>query len=177
MTRALLLLAMLVAPTVTADPKPEPDVPARLHRYYGTHAGYIKVHRDVMGWHKTALNGCVAFASTALRHVGVDIPMKSYKDGRNVSRITGAFARYLAEDLKWSRIEDPEMLRPGDIVFTTDHPCCPGYPAHVMVFDGWARADHKIGRFVDNQGFRVARAMKHTPGSEVDGFAYALRPI
>jgi hypothetical protein len=177
MTRVLVLLAVLVGPGVSADPKSAPDLTARLHRYYATRDGYAKVHRDVMGWHKTALNGCVAFASTALRHVGVDIPMQSYKDGRNVSRITGAFARYLAEDLGWTRIEDPDKLRPGDIVFTTDHPCCPGYPAHVMVFDGWARTDHTIGRFLDNQGFRIARSIKHTPGSQVDGFGYALRPL
>jgi hypothetical protein len=171
------LLAVLVVPAVTAaDPKPEPDLTARLHRYYATRAGYTKVHRDVMGWHKTTLNGCVAFASTALRHVGIDVPLKAKKDGFGVSRITGAFARYLAEDLGWTRIEDPDKLRPGDIVFTTDAPCCPGYPAHVMVFDGWARSDHKVGRFLDNQGFRVARSMKHTPGSQVDGFGYALRP-
>jgi hypothetical protein len=147
-----------------------------LHLYYGTRAGYAKVTGDVMEWHKTRLNGCVAFASTALRHVGVAIPVHGMKDGFGVSRITGAFSRYLSDDLGWTRIESPAELRPGDIVFTTDAPCCPGYPAHVMMFDGWVNRDHTIGQFVDNQGFHVARSIKHTPGSDVDGFGYALRP-
>jgi hypothetical protein len=177
MTRALIVvLAVLVPTLVTADPRPEPDLTARLHAYYATRAGYAKVHRDVMAWHKTTENGCVAFASTALRHIGVEIPLTGKKDGLGVSRITGAFARYLVEDLAWTRLEDPSKLRPGDLVFTTDHPCCPGYPAHVMVFDGWARRDRSAGRFIDNQGFRVVRALEHTPGSLHDGFGYALRP-
>jgi hypothetical protein len=184
------LAAMLAAPAALAAPeaaapkaeakaaakaKPEPDLTARLHRYYGTRTGYAKVHRDVMGWHKTLQNGCVAFASTALRHIGVSIPMDETKDGMNVSRITRSFARYLAEDLGWTRLDDPKLLRPGDVVFTTDAPCCPSFPAHVMIFDGWVR-EAKIGRFIDNQGFRVSRALTQAPGSDVDGFGYALRP-
>jgi hypothetical protein len=169
----LMVLAALTAP-VAASPKQ--DVPAKLHRYYGTTAGYTKVHRDVMGWHKTTQNGCVAFASTALRHVGVEIPFDVRKDGFSVSRITRAFSRYLSEDLGWERIEAPDSLRPGDVVFTVDAGCCPGYPAHVMIFDGWLRRDRTVGRFIDNQGFRVARAMTGTPSRHVDGFGYALRP-
>jgi hypothetical protein len=45
-----------------------------------------------------------------------------------------------------------------------------------MMFDGWARRDHRTGMFVDNQGFHVVRSMTHTEGSEYDGFGYALRP-
>lgn len=152
------------------------DVPAKLHAYYGTQAGYAKVHRDVMGWHKTTRNGCVAFASTALRHIGVAIPFDVRKDGFSVSRITGAFSRYLSEDLGWERIDSADNLKVGDVVFTVDAPCCPGYPAHVMVFDGWLKSDHSVGRFVDNQGFRVARAMAGNSKRDVDGFGYALRP-
>lgn len=172
----LVMAAMIAAPAALAAPAaPEPDLTTRLHRYYGTRAGYLKVHRDVMAWHKTAQNGCVAFASTALRHVGVAIPVDGKKDGHGVSRITRAFARYLAEDLGWTRIDEPSSLRPGDVVFTTDAPCCPGYPAHVMMFDGWLR-EAKVARFIDNQGFRVSRALTQAPGSDVDGFGYALRP-
>ena len=172
--KLLLVALLLVAAPAAAEP--EVDVPAKLHRYYGTSAGYMKVHRDVMGWHKTTRNGCVAFASTALRHIGIEIPFDVRKDGFSVSRITRAFSRYLSEDLGWERIESAEQLRPGDIVFTVDAPCCPGYPAHVMVFDGWSRRDHRVGRFVDNQGFRVARSMSGDSGRDVDGFGYALRP-
>lgn len=169
----VLALAMLASPVAAEKPR---DVPTALKRYYGTRAGYAKVHRDVMGWHKTTQNGCVAFASTALRHIGIEIPFDVRKDGFSVSRITRAFSRYLAEDLGWERIEEPEALRPGDVVFTVDASCCPGYPAHVMMFDGWLRRDRSVGAFVDNQGFRVARAMTGTPSRHVDGFGYALRP-
>jgi hypothetical protein len=177
MRSSVVVLCVLMAAPAAADPKPKPapDITARLHNYYGSRTGYTKVYRDVMGWHKTTQNGCVAFASTALRHVGVAIPMDVRKDGRNVSRITGAFARYLAEDLKWTRIEVPSELRPGDVVFTTDAECCPGYPAHVMMFDGWVRRDRSLARFVDNQGFKVARPMKAVD-STYNGFQYALRP-
>jgi hypothetical protein len=172
------LIALLVAvggSPVAAEDKPEPDLTARLHRYYGTWDGYQKVHRDAMGWHKTAQNGCVAWASTALRHVGVAIPFDTFKDGYSVSRITGAFSRYLSEDLKWTRLDKVEELRLGDIVFTTDHPCCPGYPSHVMMFDGWVKG-HSVARFIDNQGFRVERPIVAPAGSKHDGFGYALRP-
>ena len=170
--RAIVLLLLMTSSAV-AD---SDDLTAKLHRYYGTRAGYAKVHRDAMGWHKTTHNGCVAWASTALRHVGVAIPMDARKNGYKVSRITGAFARYLAEDLKWTRIEDAAELRPGDVVFTTDAPCCPGYPAHVMIFDSWAERDRSAARFIDNQGFRVRRPMVQDASSDVDGFGYALRP-
>ncbi|HEU0029385.1 MAG TPA: hypothetical protein VFQ53_02045 [Kofleriaceae bacterium] len=169
-----MMLVIAFARTAAADAKP--DVTTRLHRYYGTRAGYGKVYRAVMAWHKTTENGCVAFASTALRHVGVAIPIDGKKDGQGVSRITRSFARYLAEDLGWTRIDDAGDLRPGDIVFTTDAPCCPGYPAHVMMFDGWIGRGHVKARVVDNQGFHVTRAMTRSEGSDVDGFGYALRP-
>ncbi|MEO8701849.1 MAG: hypothetical protein ABI867_17525 [Kofleriaceae bacterium] len=174
MARLIVVLSILLTSVIaSADP---PDLTARLHRYYGTRTGYAKVHRDVMDWHKTTQNGCVAFASTALRHVGVAIPLTGKKDGQGVSRITRAFSRYLSQDLGWTRVDVATELRPGDIVFTTDAPCCPGYPAHVMMFDGWTGRDHKAGLFVDNQGFHVTRSMLGSATSDVDGFGYALRP-
>jgi hypothetical protein len=129
-----------------------------------------------MTWHKTALNGCVAFASTALRHVGVAIPVDGKIDGQGVSRITRSFSRYLTEQLSWTRAENMDELKPGDIVFTTDAPCCEGYPNHVMMFDGWSNRAKSIALVVDNQGFHTARPMIPAAGSDIDGFAYALRP-
>jgi hypothetical protein len=172
----IVFLAVTAAAPAFAEDKAEPDLPAKLHRYYGNWPGYQKVHNDVIGWHKTAKEGCVAFASTALRHVGIAIPFDVYKDGRSVSRITGAFSRYLSEDLKWTRFDKVDDLRPGDIVFTTDHPCCPGYPAHVMMFDGWVKG-HSVARFIDNQGFRVERPIVAQPSlPQYDGFGYFMRP-
>ena len=168
-----LVLVTLLASSSLAGPTADPNT--RLHALYGTRAGYAEVTRDVLGWHKTRANGCVAFASTALRHAGVAVPMDVLIDGRNVSRITGAFSSYLTGELGWMRIEDLAELRPGDLAFSTDAPCCPGYPNHVVMFDGWIDRDKAIARVVDNNGFHIARPMIHADGSDIDGFAYALR--
>lgn len=147
----------------------------RLRRYYGSHRGYREVKADVLRWHGTTRNGCVAFASTALRHVGVDIGETAKIDGEGVSRITRVFVQYLEQDLGWTRITDAAELAPGDLVFTTDAPCCPGYPAHVVMFDGWSDRARAVARVIDNQGWRRRRAMHPPAGSDVDPFAFALR--
>jgi hypothetical protein len=152
-----------------------PSIPALLHKHYGTRTGYAKVTRDVLAWHGTRQNGCVAFASTALRHAGVEIPIDGKIDGHGVSRITRSFSRFLVEELGWVRIEALDELRAGDLVFSTDAPCCPGYPNHVMMFDGWSDARRAIAWVIDNQGFHVARPLIPAEGSEFDGFGYALR--
>src|SRR5262249_46497679 len=157
-------LAAVVTPS-SAEPRLETTT--RLHRFYGTPDGYAAVTRDVMKWHKTRRNGCVAFASTALRHIGVAIPTDVQIDGRNVSRITRAFSRYLAETLGWTRIDTLDALRLGDLVFSTDAPCCPGYPNHVVMFDGWVKRDQRIARVVDNNGFHIARPMVADPGAAI----------
>lgn len=169
------VLAAVSSGVASADTPPA-DITAKLHSFYGTRDGYAEVTRDVMKWHKTALNGCVAFASTALRHIGVDIPQDGKIDGQGVSRITRSFSLYLSDTLGWTRVTDMTELKPGDIAFTTDAPCCEGYPNHVMMFDGWSDKKRKIALVVDNQGFHVARGLIQPKGSDVDGFAYALRP-
>jgi len=169
-------LIVALARATGAAPATPKDLTALMHHYYGSRTGYAEVTRDVLKWHKTALNGCVAFASTALRHVGVAIPVDGKIDGQGVSRITRAFSRYLSEELGWTRTEDLDALRPGDVVFSTDAPCCPGYPNHVVMFDGWSHRDRAIALVVDNQGFRIARPMIQADGSDVDGFGYALQP-
>ena len=85
--RSVVLVLLVLCGIANAG---KPDVPAKLHAYYGASAGYGKVQRGVMGWHKTTRNGCVAFASTALRHIGIEIPFDVRKDGFSVSRITRA---------------------------------------------------------------------------------------
>src|SRR5512138_320981 len=168
--RAAIVLVMLGgAGTARADT-------SKLHTYYGTAKGYAKVTEDVLRWHGTRQNGCVAFASTALRHVGVEIPVDGKIDGQGVSRITRSFSRYLVEELGWTRVESIDELRAGDMLFSTDAPCCPGYPNHVSMFDGWSQRKKKIALVVDNQGFHIARPLVQSTGSDVDGFAYALRP-
>jgi len=89
--------------------------------------------------------------------------------------VTRSFSRFLVEELGWVRIEALDELRAGDLLFSTDAPCCPGYPNHVAMFDGWSDARRAIAWVIDNQGFHVARPLIPAEGSEVDGFGYALR--
>ena len=146
-----------------------------LRRYYASKAGYRAVKADVLRWHKTTRNGCVAFASTALRHLGVEIGESQKIEGEGVSRITRVFVTYLEGDLGWTRITDSTALAPGDLVFTTDVPGLPGYPAHVVMFTGWADRKRAVARVIDNQGFKRRRALHPPAGSEIDPFAFALR--
>jgi hypothetical protein len=163
-----ILVGILASGSAAAD-----TVGERLHDYYGSKAGYREVKADVLRWHKTTRNGCVAFASTALRHVGVAIGETQKIDGEGVSRITRVFVQYLEDGLGWQRITDATQLAPGDLVFTTD--VIPGYPAHVVMFDRWANRKREIARVVDNQGFATRRPMHPPAGSDLDAFAFALR--
>lgn len=168
---ALVLLALAAAPAPSVA-RPAP-VGARLHRYLDQVANDRAVRREVLAWHRTMRNGCVAFASTALRRVGVEVPERGLRDGEGVSRITRAFSQFLEDELGWRRVARARDLRVGDLVFTTDAPCCPGYPAHVFVFEGWRSRRRGVALATDNQGRRRARRL--TGGGGVDGFAYALR--
>src|SRR5690348_6350920 len=116
MTRALVVaIAVCLATPARAD-----SFGDRLAAYYASRTGYQEVKADVMRWHKTTHNGCVAFASTALRHLGVEIGEAQKLDGEGVSRITRVFVMYLEDDLGWTRITDSTALAKGDLVFTTD---------------------------------------------------------
>lgn len=171
MRTALVALIALVAPTVgpaAADPA-RPDLAGLLR----SRAHDRAIRADVLRWHHTMTNGCVAYASTALRHAGVDIPEDGHLDGDGVSRLTRGFVRFLEDGLGWRRVTDAATLAPGDLVFTTDAPCCPGYPAHVFVFLGWRDRRHQIARIADNTGYRKARPL--AASGDRDGFAFALR--
>lgn len=162
--RALVVLVCLVPSTALAD-TPNEDLIA----YYGVRANYKKVKRDVLGWHKTTRNGCAAFVSTALRHVGIDVPLREKRDGWGISRITFALSDYLIEDLDWQRIDEVDQLEPGDVAFTT------GYPDHVFVFAGWKSRDRRVAKVIDNKGFKISRPLAPTTDSDLAAFAYALR--
>ncbi len=167
----LVVLALAAAPAPSVA-RPSP-VGARLHRYLSRVDHDRSVRREVLAWHRTMRNGCVAFASTALRRIGVAVPEGGLRDGEGVSRITRAFSRFLEEELGWRRIARAPDLEVGDLVFTSDAPCCPGYPAHVFVFEGWRSRARGVALATDNQGRRRARTL--AGGRGVDRFAYALR--
>lgn len=167
----LLLTALAATATTAATPATAgADTGGDLVRWYGAPAHYREVRRDVLGWHKTTRNGCVAFASTALRHVGVAVPERGY-----VRRITLDFSRFLEGDLGWVRVADPRALAPGDLVFTTDADCCPGYPAHVFVVASWVSRPRLVVRAIDNRGLGYTRPLAPAPGDDTSAFAYALR--
>ena len=168
---AALALVLLLTGTALAD---EPGVADRLTDSYGSSAGYRAVKKDVLRWHGTTRNGCVAFASTALRKAGVAVPERGLLDGEGISRITRVFVMYLEDQLGWTRITDAAALEPGDLFFTTD--VIPGYPSHVAMFAGWADRRRAVAWVNDNQGWRRRRALDPPAGSDLDPFAFALRP-
>lgn len=170
---ALAFPLALVAAAAPAARAETPSTSRSLAAHLASRAHDREIRADVLGWHHTMSNGCVAYASTALRHVGVDIGERAVLDGDGVSRLTRGFVRTLEDELGWQRLTEDGALRPGDLLFTTDAPCCPGYPAHVFVFLGWKDTRHRIARIADNTGFRKARSLD--AGGGRDGFAFALR--
>ena len=60
----------------------------QLFEYFSQERNYKQVKRDVLDWHGTTRNGCVAFVSTALRHVGMDIPVRGKRDGVAAGRVS-----------------------------------------------------------------------------------------
>jgi hypothetical protein len=167
--------ATLAAAMVLSAAAPARAEPVRLADYLANPKHDALVRKEVLAWHGTMTNGCVAYVSTALRHVGVAVPQDGKLDGEGISRITRAFAVYLQQALGYWRVSRLADLRPGDLVFTVDVSCCPGYPAHVFVFLGWSSRRRAVALVVDNQGTRHERPLRTRPGSPIDAFAYALR--
>lgn len=167
--RALLVVALLLA--APAPAAAEEGTAVRLLDWYGTRKHYKQVRREVVGWHKTTRNACVAFVSTALRKIGVDIPFDAEVDGEKVSRLTRPLSLWLEDQLGWQRIDDVDALVPGDVVFTENAE----YPWHVYVFVSWKDADDHIAITLDNQGFRRPRDVLGHGDGNFTPFAYALR--
>jgi len=149
----------------------------RLAEYYSNSSNYRNVYNDVMGWYGTTSNGCVAFMSTALRQVGYSVP-KHGRDarGEGISLVTRPFSNYLEGQLGFQRINDARALKPGDVVFTTDAPRWPGYPAHTYMFQSWADQSQGLAYVVDNQGSTHIRNIWQHGTFNFSPFRYALRP-
>ncbi len=138
-------------------------------RLVARRAGYRDVIRDVRGWHGTLRNGCVAFVTTALRHVGFSVPdVRPEGPWSNPARVTFSLDAYLA-DAGWPSIQDATALRAGDVVFTT------GAPDHVMLFHGWADQAALIAIVSDNQQQRYRRPLHHADQGGLAGFGFARR--
>jgi hypothetical protein len=59
----------------------EVELGEALAQYVASRAHDRALRREVRRWHGTLTNGCVAYASTALRHVGVEIDERGKLDG------------------------------------------------------------------------------------------------
>lgn len=169
MRAAVIAILLVMATSVAAEPNARAPTTLAAHLRGRAHDRAIRA--EVLAWHHTMRNGCVAYASTALRHVGVAIPERGMLDGDGVSRLTRGFVRYLEGELGWRRITDGAALVPGDLVFTTD--VIPEYPAHVFIFLGWRSRARQVAVIADNTGYRKARPL--AAGGDRDGFAFALR--
>ena len=163
----VVLVVLVLATTAPA----RADTATDLVEWYGTRKHYRSVKKEVVGWHKTTRNACVAFVSTALRRIGVDVPRDAEVDGEKVSRLTRPLSIWLEDRLGWQRIDDVDALRAGDVVFTENAE----YPWHVYVFVSWKDADDHIAITLDNQGFRRARDVLGHGDGNFTPFAYALR--
>ena len=152
------------------------SIGARLVANYGSRRGYRTVRQAALAWHHTTRNACVAFASTALREIGVAVPRPGPDGTEQISRLTGPFVTYLEATLGWRRVLDVDTLVPGDLAFTIDAPCCPGYPAHVVVFVRWHQRARRIAIVIDNGGRARRRPMLGDAARDLDAFAFAIRP-
>jgi hypothetical protein len=150
----------------------------KLFEYYSKRENYNQVFSDVLKFYPTGRsNGCVAFMSSALRRVGVNIPIGVYIGGESVSLVTKPFSRYLTETLGWMRINDANSLQPGDVVLTEDDRRYPGYPAHTYMFHSWSDRSAGIGWVIDNQDFIHERNVFGYGSYNFTPFAYALRSL
>jgi hypothetical protein len=175
--RALLVVLLVAVASVVAAPA-HADTGADLVTWYGKRAHWKQVRREVLDWHGTTRNACVAFLSTALRDIGVDVPRDAEMEGERVSRLTRPMSLWLEDHLGWTRVDDLAALRPGDVVFT-EHAA---YPWHVFVFVAWIDRDARVARVLDNHGWNQSRPLLgDVSGDDLDAgrgitpFAYALR--
>lgn len=163
--RAIAMLVLFVAGSAEAGTADD------LLASYASKRGYSEVKREVLAWHGTTKNGCVAFASTALRKIGVDVPLDAEMDGEKVSRLTLPFVKWLERELHWTRITDVNALEPGDLVFTENAE----YPWHVFVFHSWKSEKKRVARIIDNKGRLKSRPVLGDEARDITPMAYALR--
>lgn len=149
---------------------------AKLLKHYASPSNYRNIHGEVMRWFGTTRNACVAFISTAMRAVGIDVPKRVNSKGYNISTWTGALSEYLEYELGWVRITNLSQLLPGDVAFTLDSDGSTRVPAHVFLFVEWSDNSSSWARVIDNQGFLHTRNLSKHNGGNFTPFHYALRP-
>lgn len=155
---------------------PGTSINGTLANWYSQKQNYSKVESEVLKFYSHgSTNGCVAYLSTALRNIGVDIPLE-VRGEESPSLLTKPFSRYLENKLNWRRIDDSYSLRRGDVVFTKDAKGYPGYPAHTYMFLKWINISKGDALVIDNRAFTHQRGIFVFDGKiNVTPFAYALR--
>jgi hypothetical protein len=147
----------------------------KLVDYYSVFANYTRVSDQVKVFYPPHVkNGCVAFMSEALRQSGYFIPKDQIRDGYNVSLVTPGFYAYLKEK-NWKKINQSDLLQPGDIVFTLPEDSWPGVSAHTYLFQRWSNKADGIGIVIDNQGFSHNRNIYGYGTHNFTPFWYAMR--
>jgi hypothetical protein len=128
-------------------------ISAKLFEYYTVKANYDSVFNDVLSWYPNGThNGCCAFMSTALRHIGVDVPKTADPIfGLDISLVTGSLSWWMKNKAGWKLITNNDLLAPGDIIFTQPSTEDSEHPAHVYMFAGWSSKATGLGNVVDNQ--------------------------
>lgn len=135
-------------------PPTQSSLSQELFDYYSVRSNYDSVDADVMGWFGTHTNGCAAFCSTALRHIGVNVPHTNGTNGYNISTVAQSLADWL-EQQGWERITDVNLILPGNIVVTQDDIEYPGFAAHIWVTA--TKVNEGFSMAIDNQGFMYNR--------------------
>ena len=134
---------------VTSEALSSGDVNGRLDEWYNDAGHYADVRSDVAKFYAPVThNGCAAFMSSALRRIGVAVPM-----GSDSLAVT-SFSAYLANQ-GWETIQ-PADLQPGDVVIAQGH-------VHTFMFHSW-KVPGKLAYIIDNQGFRHLRNIGHSYG-------------
>ena len=148
-----------------------------LARYLSRRWHYRRVRRAVARWNKAYRTRSAAFVSTALRQVGIVVPRDRAIDGLGAATVTRGLSRYLEDGLGWRRIEQTRELVAGDIVFSTDAPCCPGIPHHVLVFMDWRDPARTHAQVVDHRGHLTCRPLFRSPSAQQVEALAGARPV
>lgn len=160
--------------------KQSPGAGERLAAVYANRQGYESIESQVLGWYGERREGCVAFASTALRQVGALIPGDALVEADPVSIVTKPFVEYLLGELRYQRIDNVADAQPGDIGVTVSDPKFEGYPTHVFVFMGWQSKKDLMALVVDNQGYTHPRPLLKSADPKYvdkDPTAFFVRPL
>lgn len=141
----------------------------KIARYYSVKSNYQKVSDDVKSWYPAhTSNGCVAFMSTAMRHVGIDVPKGRQLAGGDISLWVPGFTKYLEREKQWLKISKADQLQPGDVVITNNQD-------HTFMFQHWTDISKGKAMSIDNRGFSHDRLLLGDPTGNFTPFGWAWR--